>query len=97
MENHTNNESTATGIHGNKEKNNLKKFEIIFLCKVIIVNSGNDDNTSIIERNFELFCKGISKIQKNTGEYFNRAQGGLYSSKKIGNIYKKKKKLGKRI
>ena len=34
------------------------------------------------------------KIQKNTGEYFNSAQGGLYSSKKIGNIFKKLEKAG---
>ena len=89
-------ESTATGIHGNKEKKEFKKIS----KNNISLQSNNCEALvmmiipSIIERNFELFCKGISKIQKNTGEYFNSAQGGLYSSKKIGNIFKKLEKAG---
>ena len=89
-------ESNLTGIHGNKEKKEFKKISKNNIslqcnnCEVLVMMI----MPSIIEKNFDLFCKGISKIQKNTGECFNNAQGGLYTSKNIGNIFKTLKNAG---
>ena len=77
-------ESTATGIHGNKEKKEFKKIS----KNNISLQSNNCEALvmmiipSIIERNFELFCKGFQKFKKILENISISAQGGLYSSKK---------------
>lgn len=82
-------ENNGTGIHGKKEKKEFRKISE----REMLTKTNNCETLvmriipSIIEKNFEMFCKGISSIQKNTGEYFNNAQGGLYSNKNISNMF----------
>lgn len=89
-------ERNIKGIYGQKEKS-----EFIKISKEKIQPKNNNFETlvmniipSIIEKNFEMFCKGISKIQKTTGEYFVEAQGGLYTSKNVEKIFMKLEKNG---
>ena len=87
-------ENTQLEIHGNKEKKEFKKIS----KNNISLQSNNCEALvmivipSIIEREIlNYFCKEFQKFKKIL-KYFNSAQGGLYSSKKIGNIFQKTRK-----
>ena len=75
------------GLHGKKEieafkriKKNPKKN--ISLTGLVI----KEIYPSLIENNFEKFCKAITKLQNVMGEYFNLSQGGRFSSPEVYNI-----------
>lgn len=82
------------GIHGNKEKEEFKQI-------IKVSNDFSKENCrsltmkilpSLLEKNFNEFCSGIQEIQNNTASIFSKAQGGLFTSKKIGSIFNYLKK-----
>ena len=91
-------DNSLRGIHGLKEKQEFKNIKKISselskencrsLCLKIL--------PSIIEKRFKEFCSGMQEIQNNTARIFSKAQGGLFTSKKISMIFdfiKHKKKI----
>lgn len=89
-------DNSFIGIHGEKEINEFRKITKISStisdknCKSLIM----EILAGIVEKNFEILCSGIQKIQENTGEIFKKSQGGKYSSKKIESIFKNLKRKG---
>lgn len=83
------------GIHGKKEIDEFQKISVKKSfsnenCRNLVLNV----MPGIIEKNFQLFCLGIQKIQENTARIFNKSQGGMYTSKKVQKIFKHFKEIG---
>ena len=83
------------GIHGDKEKEEFKKI-------IKVSDNFSKENCksltmkilpSLIEKNFDEFCSGVQEIQNNTALVFSKAQGGLFTSKKIEKIFTNLKKI----
>ena len=75
------------GLHGKKEIEAFKRIKKIpkkniSLTSLVIKKI----YPSLIENNFEKFCKAITKLQNVMGEYFNLSQGGRFSSPEVYNI-----------
>jgi len=84
------------GLYGKRENNEFdkigmnKNFTTSENCEALITNI----IPGIIEKDFEMFCDGIQIIQRNTASKFSKAQGGMFSSKKIGKIFNVLEKNG---
>ena len=87
------------GLHGKNETdafkkiNNSNKSNNLKLRELVLLNL----YPSLIEKNFNGFCKTINKFQNIMGKRFNIYQGGLYSSSEVSkvlNFLKKKKIIG---
>ena len=79
---------TKQGLHGKNEIDAFKKIRSfpkinhIKLTDLVLFQI----YPSLIENNFEKFCKAITKLQNVMGEYFNLSQGGRFSSPEVYNI-----------
>ena len=90
--------SKNKGLHGNKEQKAFKLLQksnnkIIGLHYLVLMKM----YPSLIKQNFNEFSKCITEMQNYMGKYFNKMQGGKYSSaiiSKIINFLKKEKTLG---
>ena len=84
------------GLFGDKENKEFKKIGNKSKptrsqnCEALITNI----LPAIIEKDFDMFCMGIQIIQNNTAERFLGAQGGMFTSNKIGQIFNVLEKNG---
>ena len=75
------------GLHGKKEIEAFKRIKKIPKKNISLTGLViKEIYPSLIENNFEKFCKAITKLQNVMGEYFNLSQGGRFSSPEVYNI-----------